>query len=235
MARRLTTVMATGLLTALVALPAHAQTEAQGQPEPSAEAQAEPGTATLESLVQAGHGAQLMAEAMERGMAVVAFSEQVAERGANAEVQTYAAETARDHAAFNDRLAALFEARGLPVPELMDTRDQQVLARMSTLEGQALDDAYVFHVARAHMRQYNTVKKLAAQTDDPDVRAAADEMEAVMRGHHERSQALRLDHVPVDQGPVGAAPEQAARPSEVTPQSEEAPYSDHGEGRVTTD
>lgn len=228
MGQRRTMGMAAAVVAAGLALPAHGQ-------QPQTDTAPQPEAATVGALVQAGQAGQLMAEAMEGGMAVVAFSRQVAQRGAMAEVQAFAAETAEDHAAFNERLAGLFKARGLPAPEFMGSRDQQVLARLSTLEGAALDDAYVFHVARIHMRQYNTVKKLAAQTRDPDVRAAASEMEAVMRRHHERSQALRLDHVPVGQGPVGAAPEQAARPAAVTPPSEAAPYSDHGEGRVTTD
>jgi len=174
--------------------------------------------------------AMLLQEAIQRGVAELEMA-RLAEIRAEAEsVRAFARRMLEEHGRLNERLTQAARSIGVEVPREPNENEAAVIERLKTLRGAAFDEVYSVGVAQEHMRHFNLYARMAGYASAPDLRQIGKEASPVLEDHQIAAQTLRVDIRPIAQGPLGAAPEQTVEPSKMTPQREQAPYSDEAEG-----
>lgn len=172
----------------------------------------------------------LLQEAIQRGIAELEMA-RLAETRAEAEpVRAFAKRMLEEHGRLNERLTQAARTIGVDIPTGPNENEAAVIERLKTLQGAAFDEVYSVGVAQEHMRHFNLYARMAGYASEPELRQIGKEVSPVLEQHQVAAQALRVDIRPIAQGPLGAAPEQAVEPSKMTPQREQAPYSDKAEG-----
>lgn len=172
----------------------------------------------------------LVEEAIQRGMAEIEMARLAEERAEADAVRSFAGRMLQDHGKLNERLIEAAREVGAEVPSGPNENEAAVIERLKTLRGAAFDDVYAVGVAQDHMRHHNVHARMAGYASAPVLRRIGGEAAPMLEEHLAAAQALRVDVRPIAQGPLGAAPEQVAAPSEATPQRDHAPYSDEAEG-----
>lgn len=172
----------------------------------------------------------LVQEAIQRGLAEIEMAKLAEERAEADAVHSFAELMLEHHGKLNERLIQAAREIGAEIPSGPNESEASVIERLKTLRGAAFDEVYAVGVAQDHMRHHNLHARLAGYASAPVLRRIGAEAVPVLEEHLAAAQALRVEVRPIAQGPLGAVPDQAAEPSEATPQRQQAPYSDEAEG-----
>ncbi|UEM07888.1 DUF4142 domain-containing protein (plasmid) [Skermanella rosea] len=172
----------------------------------------------------------LVQEAIQRGLAEIEMARLAEERAEADAVHSFAELMLEQHGKLNERLIQAAREIGAEIPSGPNESEASVIGRLKTLRGAAFDEVYAVGVAQDHMRHHNLYARLAGYASAPVLRRIGAEAVPVLEEHLAAAQALRVEVRPIAQGPLGAVPDQAAEPSEATPQRRQAPYSDEAEG-----
>jgi putative membrane protein len=174
--------------------------------------------------------AMLVQEAIQRGIAEIEMAKLAENKAEMESVHAFARRMLKDHGKLNERLIQVTRNLGIEVPTGPNENEATVIERLHTLQGAAFDQVYAVGVAQEHMRHYNLYARMAGTASAPDLRRLGEEAVPMLEEHQIAAQSLRVDVRPIAQGPLGAVPGQTVPPSEMTPQREQAPYSDQAEG-----
>lgn len=139
----------------------------------SGRAMAMPNTAPLQAALAANFDRIFMIHAAQTNMAEVMMGQLALRRSSNAGVRMIASTTMRDHGRAQRDLAAIFRAKGAPLPPNPGPIHTAVYEKLSRLRGAAFDKAYMAVQVGAHE---NSVTLFAHETEigrDATVKAHA--------------------------------------------------------------
>jgi putative membrane protein len=151
-----------------------------------------------------------MLEAASGGMAEVELGRLAAQRAASDAVRQFGQRMMTDHGAANQELMQLAQRRGVALPQQPDTKHRATMDRLATVHGAQFDQAYMTEMVKDHQDDAAVFEREVREGQDPEVRAWASKVLATVREH----QRLAGDiHSRIAQAPVAVVPVPAASPA----------------------
>lgn len=130
-------------------------------------------------------------QATEVNMAEMELAEVAEERAGSDEVKEYAEHLAQDHEKSNEKLESIAEQKDVELPDEPGAMHQQQKERLSKLEGQAFDRAYLDSMVREHQKTIQRFEQQAKTAQDPQVKQYAAETLPTLREHLKQAQQLQ--------------------------------------------
>jgi len=111
--------------------------------------------------------------AAEAGLAEVQMGQLAQQNGQNQSVKDFGSRLVADHTKANQELMQIASQKGIQAPTTMNSRDQQMLQHLSSVNGAEFDKMCGQHAVDAHAQAVKTFKKEAQSGQDPEIKAFA--------------------------------------------------------------
>ncbi len=121
----------------------------------------------------------------------IALAALARQRSSRDDVKAYAARIITDHAAYNQALQDLGNAKGLTLPTAMTPADQVRLNSINSQAGSTADASFISEAIRINAEDKRDSAEEAARTADPDIKAFLSKFETVDAEHERMALALR--------------------------------------------
>lgn len=122
-------------------------------------------------------------KAAQGGMAEVELGQLAVSHASNAKVKQFGQRMIDDHTKANTRLKQLASQKGERPPAHLDPKDQATIDKLSNLNGNQFDRAYMSDMVKDHKADVTEFKKEASNGDDPDVKAFASKTLPTLEDH----------------------------------------------------
>ena len=118
------------------------------------------------------------------GMAEVAHGQLAAQKGASADVKQFGQRMVDDHSKANDELKGWASSNSVTLPTEIGKQHQAMQDRLSKLEGEAFDRAYMSHMVPAHAKAVAATQRQAKSGMNADLKAWAAKTLPTLQEHH---------------------------------------------------
>lgn len=114
--------------------------------------------------------------------------EMAVEKGQSAETRRFGQMMVNDHTKSSQDMKAALDAQpgASPIPNRLDAKHQDMIARLERAEGEAFDREYMTQQMNAHRTALALHKGYADTGEDPSLKAFAQKVLPVIRQHHDR-------------------------------------------------
>src|SRR5690606_18756112 len=129
--------------------------------------------------------------ATSSGLAAVAIGEMADAKSSNVKIQSLGRDIAREHVAANAELAELAGEKGFGLPDSVDASAEQRGTELGALVADEFDRRFLEAVISDHAAAIALYEREASFGADADMRAFANRMLPVLRGHLATAQALQ--------------------------------------------
>jgi putative membrane protein len=116
-------------------------------------------------------------------MAEVETGKLAQDKAASAEVKKFGARMSEDHGKMLEEKKQLAQAKGVKLPGSPDKKNQAEAKKLQALSGAAFDREYMSHMVKDHEQDLKLVQKTAQGAKDPDLKAAAQKAEPIIKDH----------------------------------------------------
>ena len=127
-------------------------------------------------------------EAAKGGMAEVELAKIAQERASSPEVKQFAQRMEQDHSKANEQLRMLAQSKGVTMPAGPKLKDNHEASKLSKLQGQDFDRAYMDYMVKDHEKDVKEFNKMAQNAKDPDVKAFAQQTAPTLEEHLQMAQ-----------------------------------------------
>lgn len=135
------------------------------------------------------HGDRKFVEdAAKGGMAEVELAKIAQERASSPEVKQFAQRMEQDHSKANEQLRTLAQSKGVTMPGGPKLKDNHEASKLSKLQGQDFDRAYMDYMVKDHEKDVKEFDKMAQNAKDPDVKAFAQQTAPTLHEHLQLAQ-----------------------------------------------
>jgi putative membrane protein len=124
------------------------------------------------------------------GLAEVKLSENLGERGANAEVRQFSQLMIADHNSANAELTHIVTGRNVELPADLDAEHQALAGELEKLRGAALDKKYMEAMVKDHRKAVADFQAGTTSLQDPAVRDFAIKTLPKLQEHLQMAEAL---------------------------------------------
>lgn len=124
------------------------------------------------------------------GMAEVKMGELASTKAKRADVKEFGAQMVKDHSAANTELKAVATAKGVQLPETLDKKHTSTVEKLSKLEGDAFDGAYVKQMVQDHESDVKDFEKEGSTGTDTEVKAFVAKTLPVLKQHLEHIKTI---------------------------------------------
>ena len=131
-----------------------------------------------------------MKAAAQDGMMEVKLGELAKEKASNAEVKELGAMMAGNHAKANEQLKSIAAKNGVTLPNQLDNKQQEKLAKLSKLSGAEFDKAYVHEMLQEHKKDAAEFEQASKGARNPEVKAFAEATLPVIKTHLDKVASL---------------------------------------------
>jgi putative membrane protein len=139
------------------------------------------------------------------GFAEVQLGKLAMQRAGNPDVKAFGQKMVDDHTMLNNQMKPVAEGLGIPVPTMLDAKDQATYDKLSALSGEAFDKAYVQDMVMDHRKDLREFRQEAANGMDPQVKQAAASGAKVIAQHYRMANKLATE-VGVTPGSTSSVP-----------------------------
>ena len=140
---------------------------------------------------QAGNPDQRFVQmASSGGLAEVQAGQLATERAASAKVKQFGQRMVTDHTKANQELAALAQAKNIPVATEMDQKHQAMADKLAKLQGAAFDRQYIADQVADHEQTVALFTTQSREGQDADLKALATKTLPVLQEHLRMVRAL---------------------------------------------
>ena len=140
------------------------------------------GSATSGSYV-ASQDASFVKAAAEAGLAEVQMGQIAQQNAQNQSLKDFGSRLVADHTKANQELMQIASQKGIQMPTAMNSRDQQMIQHLSSLNGSEFDKTCEQHAVDAHVKAVNAFKMEAQHGQDPDIKAFAEKTLPTLEEH----------------------------------------------------
>jgi putative membrane protein len=88
-----------------------------------------------------------------------------------------------DHGKANDELKSIATAKGITIPDKLDSKHQAIVDKMNGMSVADFDKAYVNAMVKAHKKDDMLFTKEASSGDDADIKAFASKTDETVKMH----------------------------------------------------
>jgi putative membrane protein len=129
-------------------------------------------------------------EAADGGMAEVELGQLAADKASSPEVKEFAQRMVKDHSQANDQLKQIAMQKGVTLPSAPSKKNEATKDRLSKLNGDAFDRAYMADMVKDHKMDIAQFQKESASGKDPDVKQFATETLPTLKDHLKQAQSV---------------------------------------------
>jgi putative membrane protein len=132
-----------------------------------------------------------MKEAAQGGMAEVQLGQLATQNAKSDEVKQFGQRMVDDHSKANDQLKQIAEQKGVTLPTDLSSKDKAEKDRLSKLQGEAFDRAYMQAMVTDHKKDVAEFKKEASNAKDSDVKNFASQTLPTLEDHLKQAQQVK--------------------------------------------
>jgi putative membrane protein len=122
-------------------------------------------------------------KAAQGGMTEVQLGQIAATKGTSQDVKDFGAKMVTDHGKANDELKSIATAKGITIPDKLDSKHQAMVDKMNGMSAADFDKAYVNAMVKAHKKDDMLFTKEASSGDDADIKAFASKTDETVKMH----------------------------------------------------
>lgn len=99
-----------------------------------------------------------------------------------------------DHGKANTELTTLATAKGLTLPDKLDKEHQGKIDKLTKLDGEAFDKAYVTEMVAAHKKAVSLFETASKSLKDDELKGFAEKTLPILKTHLEHAQGAAGEH-----------------------------------------
>ncbi len=148
------------------------------------------GTVAASSGQLSSHDTTFVNQAAEHGQAEVRLGQLFVQNAQNQSLKDYGQRLIDDHNRLNQQLTQLAAQKGVTVPTAVDMHRQRELDHLASLSGKDFDEKALKDSIRDHERDIRTFQDAAQNSQDPDVKAFAQQALPILQDHLNQARQL---------------------------------------------
>ena len=122
-------------------------------------------------------------KAAQGGMAEVELGKLATQKASSEDVKKFGQRMVDDHTKANDQLKQIAGTKGVTLPTELDSKDQALKDRMSKLDGEKFDQAYMKNLVRDHTKDVSEFRKESTSGKDSDLKSFASQTLPTLEDH----------------------------------------------------
>jgi putative membrane protein len=122
-------------------------------------------------------------KAAQGGMAEVELGKLATQKASSEEVKKFGQRMVDDHTKANDQLKQIAGNKGVTLPTDLDSKDQALKDRLSKLDGEKFDQAYMKNMVRDHTKDVSEFRKESTSGKDSDLKSFASQTLPTLEDH----------------------------------------------------
>ena len=147
--------------------------------------------------VESGHlsapDEKFVMDAAQGGMTEVKLGELAKQKARRSDVKAFGERMMVDHAKANDELKALAKRKGLSLPEQLDATHAGMIDRLSKLEADQFDKAYIDDMIKDHQNDVEEFEQESRRVRDTDLKAFVTKTLSTLKNHLEHIKGVEAD------------------------------------------
>ncbi len=159
-------------------------------PNPAPAPYEQGGTVAASSGQLSSHDTTFVNQAAEHGQAEVRLGQLFVQNAQNQSLKDYGQRLIDDHNRLNQQLTQLATQKGVTVPTAVDMHRQRELDHLASLSGKDFDEKALKDSIRDHERDIRTFQDAAQNSQDPDVKAFAQQALPILQDHLNQARQL---------------------------------------------
>jgi putative membrane protein len=140
--------------------------------------------------LSAGDKAFVM-KAAQGGMTEIQLGQLAADHGTASDVKDFGAKMVKDHGNANIELMSITSAKGIKLPDTLDTKHQRIVDSMKSLSVGTFDKTYVDAMVAAHSKDNALFQKEATSGKDAEIEAFAAKTDEMVKMHLSMIEAIQ--------------------------------------------
>ncbi|HEX5235350.1 MAG TPA: DUF4142 domain-containing protein [Silvibacterium sp.] len=133
-------------------------------------------------------------KALEGGMAEVQLGQLASEKGSSEDVKQFGQKMVQDHTKMGDQIKPIAEQLGVQPPSHVSKKDQELIAKLQGMSGPEFDNAYTAAMVKDHKKDLSDFKQEAENTQNPQLKQAAQQGTQVITEHLQLAEQLAKAH-----------------------------------------
>lgn len=129
-------------------------------------------------------------KAAQGGMAEVELGQLATQNAKSDEVKQFGQRMVDDHTKANDQLKQVAQQKGVTLPTDLSAKDKAEKDRLSKLQGEQFDKAYMQHMVMDHKKDVAEFKKESTSAKDSDVKNFAAQTLPTLEDHLKQAQQV---------------------------------------------
>ena len=192
--------LSAGVAISLMSAAGYAQSAPGGLSQPSMQTQQPSAQGSLPATsdspnLQAIDDKDFVHKALEGGSAEVQLGQLAAQKAQSEDVKQFGQRMVQDHSRLAEQvIQPLSKQLGVAPPKGLSKKDKELMANLEQLSGTQFDQAYIKAMLKDHKQDLKDFKAEAGMSQDPNVKRAAEEGEAVISQHLEMIQEIAQKH-----------------------------------------
>jgi putative membrane protein len=122
-------------------------------------------------------------KAAQGGMAEVELGKLATQKASSEDVKKFGQRMVDDHTKANDQLKQIAGNKGVTLPTDLNSKDQAMKERLSKLDGEKFDQAYMKNMVRDHTKDVSEFRKESTSGTDSDLKSFASQTLPTLEDH----------------------------------------------------
>ena len=122
-------------------------------------------------------------KAAQGGMAEVELGKMAAKKAKDPKVKQFGQRMVDDHTKINDQLKSIATNKGLTLPTMLDSKDEALKNKLSSLQGEEFDKTYMENMVSDHEKDISDFQHEADHGQDADLKAFAQKNLPTLQTH----------------------------------------------------
>lgn len=222
--RFLSTLVAAGIAACPVVLAQSAQTDKDRAAGAEAASSANRNAGGMSASQVSGKDQKFIMDAAQDGMAEVELGQLAQQKASNPEVKSFGQKMVEQHTQANEELKSIASKNNVTLPTDLEAKLKANVDRLSKLEGEQFDKAYMQHMVQDHKKAVSLFEKTSKSAKNEDVKQFAAKTLPTLRDHLQNAQTVNSAT-----SNTGSASRQKSMPSDTTGAGQSGSSSGHGQ------
>ena len=175
----------TAAVAGLISLGAVAQSPDKTSSQGSQSASSSAGSSQLSAADQ-----NFVKKAAQGGMAEVELGKLATQKASSDDVKKFGQRMVDDHSKANDQLKQIAGNKGVSLPTDLDAKDQALKDRLSKLDGEQFDRAYMKNMVHDHTKDVSEFRKESTSAKDSDLKSFASQTLPTLEDHLKQAKSI---------------------------------------------
>lgn len=133
-------------------------------------------------------------DALEGGMAEIQLGQLAATKGSSPDVKQFGQKMVEDHTKLGDQMKQVAQQIGAKTPKGLSKKDEALVAKLQSLNGQDFDNAYIEAMVKDHKKDAANFQQEAGNTQNQQLKQAVQQGSQVIDQHLQMIEQIAKTH-----------------------------------------